>query len=108
MIIETNSRLYYLQLLPKLDVDTAMKLLPPNTRILDKQEESEVQNVKLPTVTNPLNANTASRYQLLTVTDNDLSIADQIIALRPFRDTADLFERAGKLIRGNRKFINAG
>lgn len=108
MIIETNSRLYHLQLLPRLDADTAMKLLPPNTRILTAQEESDVLNIKLPTVTKPLNANTASRYQLLTMTDNDLSIADQIIALRPFKDTSDLLARAAKLIRGNRKLIYAG
>lgn len=105
MIIETNSRLYYLQLNPKLTVDGALKLLPPGTRFLSAQEENEVQSVKLPTVQTPLNVNVASRYRLMTVTENDLAVADAIIALRPFVDLSDLFSRAGKLLRGNRKLV---
>lgn len=97
-----------MQLHRKIDTETFLKLSPPGSRFLSAEEEREVLSVKLPSVTKPLNANTASRYQLLTVTDNDLSVADKIISLRPFSDTPDLLARAANLIRGNRKHIYAG
>ena len=108
MIIEVNSRLWYHEPLPgQLDADV-LKLMPTGARILTAAEKEQFDAVKVPTVDTPLDVNAANRFEMLTVTDNDLSVADSIMKLRPFVDISDFQARVGKMLKADISVIVVG
>lgn len=108
MIIEVNSRLWYHEPLPgQLDADV-LKLMPAGARILTAAEKAQFDAVKVPTVDTPIDVNAANRFEMLTVTDNDLSAVDSIVKLRPFTDISDFQARAGKFVKVDISVIVVG
>lgn len=108
MIIEVSNRLWYHEPLPgQLDADV-LKLMPAGAKILTAAEKEQFDAVKVPTVDTPLDVNAANRFEMLTVTDNDLSVADSIMKLRPFVDISDFQARAGKMLKVDISVIIVG
>lgn len=108
MIIEVSNRLWYHEPLPgQLDADV-LKLMPAGAKILTAAEKEQFDAVKVPTVDTPLDVNAANRFEMLTVTDNDLSVADSIMKLRPFVDISDFQARAGKMLKVDISVIVVG
>ena len=108
MIIEVNNRLWYHEPLPgQLDTDV-LKVMPVGARILTVAEKAQFDAVKVPSASTPIDVNSANRFEMLTVTDNDLSVADGIMKLRPFVDISDLQARAGKMLKADISVIVVG
>lgn len=108
MIIEVSNRLWYHEPLPgQLDADV-LKVMPAGARILTVAEKAQFDAVKVPTANAPIDVNAANRFEMLTVTDNDLSVADSIMKLRPFTDISDLQTRAGKMLKADISVIVVG
>lgn len=68
----------------------------PGAVVLTPEEEAQFQSVKLPSAENPLNVNTANRFELMTLSLT-LSLADQVIGLRPFANYNEFRAKTNRL-----------
>ena len=108
MIIQANNRLWHFEPVPGMTNADVLKVMPAGAAILSASDEAAFRAVKLPSVEVPIDVNVANKFELLTIVDNSISSAEELVKLRPFADIADLQARAGKLITSKLDVIVVG
>ena len=108
MIIQANNRLWHFEPVPGMTNADVLKVMPAGAAILNTSDEAAFRAVKLPSVEVPIDVNVANKFELLTIVDNSISSAEELVKLRPFADIADLQARAGKLITSKLDVIVVG
>lgn len=108
MIIQANNRLWHFEPVPGMTNADVLKVMPSGAAILSASDEAAFRAVKLPSVEVPIDVNVANKFELLTIVDNSISSAEELVKLRPFADIADLQARAGKLITSKLDVIVVG
>ena len=108
MIIQANNRLWHFEPVPGMTNADVLKIMPAGAAILSAGDEAAFLAVKLPSVEVPIDVNAANKFELLTIVDNNIASADELVKLRPFADIADLQARAGKLITSKLDVIVVG
>lgn len=108
MIVQANNRLWHFESVPGMTTGDVLKAMPAGAAILNASDEAAFRSVKIPTVDAPIDVNSANKFELLTIVDNDIASAETLVKLRPFVDIADLQARAGKLIASKLDLIAVG
>ncbi len=108
MIIQANNRLWHFEPVPGMTNADVLKAMPAGAAILNASDEAAFRAVKLPSVDVPIDVNAANKFELLTIVDNNIASAEELVKLRPFADIADLQARAGKLITSKLDVIVVG
>ena len=108
MIIQANNRLWHFEPVPGMTNADVLKVMPAGAAILSASDEAAFRAVKLPTVDAPIDVNVANKFELLTIVDNNISSAEELVKLRPFVDHADLQAKVGKLITSKLDVIVVG
>ncbi len=108
MIIQANNRMWHFEPVPGMSNADILKAMPAGAAILSASDEAAFRAVKLPSAEVPIDVNAANKFELLTIVDNNVAGADELVKLRPFSDIADLQARAGKLITSKLDVIVVG
>lgn len=108
MIIQANNRLWHFEPVPGMTNADVLKAMPAGAAILNASDEAAFRAVKLPSVEVQIDVNAANKFELLTIVDNNIASAEELVKLRPFVDIADLQARAGKLITSKLDVIVVG
>lgn len=95
MIFVYQGNLYNHEFLPG-EGAADLQRYTPGAVLLTPEEEAQFQSAKIPTVENPLNVNTANRFELMTL-GLTLSLADQVIGLRPFANYNEFRAKTNRL-----------
>lgn len=95
MIFVYRGNLYNHDFLPG-EGSVDLQRYTPGAVLLTPEEEAQFQSVKIPTAESPLNVNTSNRFELMTL-GLTLSLADQVIGLRPFTNYNEFRAKTDRL-----------